>query len=73
MLAHLKIILKKTSAGISSDPTLKIIKNIGRQCGSGEGDCNSDSDCEGQLVCGDNNCGSSGGLWDAEDDCCEKR
>ena len=44
-----------------------------RLCGEGEGDCQRDEDCEGTLQCGEDNCGQSGGLWDAEDDCCEKR
>ena len=44
-----------------------------RLCGEGEGDCQRDEDCEGTLQCGKDNCGLSGGLWDAEDDCCEKR
>ena len=42
-------------------------------CDEGEGDCNDDNECKGSLVCGDNNCGQSGGMWDAEDDCCERR
>ena len=25
------------------------------------------------LECGHNNCGKEGGLWDAEDDCCQRR
>ena len=43
-------------------------------CGEGEGDCHSDHDCSGLLVCGHNNCGSqygrTGGYWGAHDDCC---
>ena len=46
-------------------------------CGEGEGDCNSDGDCAGLLECGSNNCvtefGKTGGLWDAGDDCCQKK
>jgi len=51
--------------------------------GLGDGDCDRDSDCVGDLVCGDDNCGkfrSSEGWgdnddngWDTTDDCCEKR
>ena len=38
------------------------------RCNEGEGDCDSDSDCSGNLVCGSNNCrGGSSGL-----DCCEQ-
>ena len=37
------------------------------QCGHGEGDCDYDSDCAGDLVCGTNNCADGvSGL-----DCCE--
>ena len=42
-------------------------------CKEGEGDCNHDRDCQGLLVCGKDNCGGSGGLWDGTDDCCEKK
>ena len=45
-------------------------------CGIGEGDCNTDNDCGGVLMCGKNNCMKwrpPGGRWDEEDDCCEKR
>merc|ERR1712180_62232 len=44
-------------------------------CRAGEGDCDRDSDCHGDLVCGKDNC-KSGGWWgdrssfDATDDCC---
>ena len=31
------------------------------QCGEGEGDCNTDQDCAGLLVCGRDNCGRAGG------------
>ena len=44
-----------------------------RTCGEGEGDCQGDGDCQGTLQCGKDNCAQSGGLWDAEDDCCERR
>ena len=46
---------------------------VTRICGEGEGDCHRDEDCAGTLQCGEDNCGQSGGLWDAEDDCCERR
>merc|ERR1712055_18177 len=51
----------------------------GKRCGEGEGDCDYDRDCEGNLECGSNNC-----AWDKHkcdkwykpgflcDDCCEK-
>ena len=38
------------------------------QCGVGEGDCDSDADCNPGLVCGKANCVGSG--FDATDDCC---
>ena len=34
-------------------------------CQLGEGDCDKNSDCEGSLVCGYNNC-----PWGDKDDCC---
>ena len=37
-------------------------------CGVAEGDCDDDSDCAGDLVCGDNNCG-----WPGSDDCCKPK
>ena len=36
-------------------------------CKLGEGDCDKDSDCEGSLVCGDDNC-----PWGDGDDCCTR-
>ena len=45
-------------------------------CAEGEGDCDTDNDCAGALVCGTNNCANFrtlDGLWDAEDDCCERQ
>ena len=48
-------------------------KNVGSccatsgPCGLGEGGCDSDSDCTGDLVCGENNC-LAGNL---EMDCCK--
>jgi len=35
-------------------------------CGLFEGDCDSDADCLGRLVCGSDNCG----FWTFGDDCC---
>jgi len=37
-------------------------------CLWGEGDCDWDSDCKGDLVCGSNNCSTVGS--DSGDDCC---
>ena len=38
-------------------------------CRENEGDCDTDSDCLGELVCGTNNCPS--GFPASEYDCCE--
>ena len=37
-------------------------------CRQGEGDCDEDAECEGELVCGTDNCLVAG---DAEGDCCQ--
>ena len=37
-------------------------------CRQGEGDCDDDAECEGELVCGTDNCLVAG---DAEGDCCQ--
>jgi hypothetical protein len=42
------------------------------QCAVGEGDCDSDTDCAGRLVCGEDNCDQSRDIFDLSDDCCEK-
>ena len=46
------------------------------QCIVGEGDCDNNADCLGDLVCGADNCGiynggDRGGDYDGTDDCCE--
>ena len=39
-----------------------------KPCGVGEGDCDSDDQCSGDLKCGTDNCGTGfGDLWD----CCQ--
>ena len=38
------------------------------QCSIGEGDCDKDIDCKGDLVCGEDNC--DGIDFDGTDDCC---
>ena len=38
-------------------------------CDIGEGSCNSDDDCIGDLVCGSKNC--RGDSFDVDDNCCE--
>jgi len=44
-----------------------------KQCGIGEGDCDNDSGCFGNLKCGYNNCNAiNNNLWDSEADCCYK-
>ena len=42
-------------------------------CPLNSGDCNKDQDCQGTMICGKDNCPYSGGRWDDEDDCCERR
>ena len=52
------------------------MKGYANQCGEGDGDCNEDEDCEGSMICGNNNCNkwrALTGLWDSKDDCCERR
>ena len=44
--------------------------NDDHKCNENEGDCQSDSDCAGNLVCGTNNCPSD--FPDSAYDCCEK-
>ena len=40
-------------------------------CGVGEGDCDSDSECNADLICGLDNCHSLDSGWAASDyDCC---
>ena len=43
------------------------------QCIEGEGDCDSDADCKGDLVCGVDNCDRNNPGFDATDDCCQAR
>ena len=40
------------------------------KCGAGEGDCDNDHDCQGSMVCGQDNCPSTG-HFDTTDDCCK--
>ena len=43
------------------------------KCGEWDGNCNSDSDCKDDLICGENNCPTKWGYdWDFEDNCCFK-
>ena len=44
------------------------------KCSENQGDCDYDSDCAGDLVCGTNNCqstGVTGSNWASSADCCE--
>jgi len=41
-----------------------------KPCDVGEGDCDTNDQCRGQLVCGSNNCPKDGFDWDSGDDCC---
>merc|ERR550519_2046997 len=43
------------------------------QCGAGEGDCDSDDQCLGDLTCGKDNCNREGfPSFDSTDDCCQR-
>lgn len=42
-----------------------LLQAVGGYCKEGEGDCDDDAECEGELVCGINNC-----AWNSTDDCC---
>ena len=46
----------------------------GNQCTAGQGDCDKDSHCSGNLVCGSNNClddySLPGSNWGSSADCC---
>ena len=46
--------------------------NERNQCGIGQGDCFDDDGCEGDLVCGQNNCEDKF-QWDTADCCTEKK
>ena len=39
-------------------------------CVEGEGDCDNDQECGGDMVCGDNNCKQFGDIFHPKDDCC---
>ena len=41
-------------------------------CEEGEGDCEDDFECRGDLVCGNNNCKQFGSIFHAKDDCCTR-
>merc|ERR1719391_1510760 len=42
-------------------------------CRAGEGDCDNDDDCEGDLKCGKDNCDRAGySSFDSTDDCCQR-
>merc|ERR1739842_103154 len=52
-----------------------------RPCGYGEGDCDGPLEhgfndghrgCQGDLVCGSNNCKNFGAYYHEKDDCCER-
>ena len=43
---------------------------MSNQCGVGEGDCDSDEECSGALICGNNNCFTDGSEISAAADCC---
>jgi hypothetical protein len=41
-----------------------------RDIGEADGDCDRDSDCSGNLICGVDNCEQTSGIFDSTDDCC---
>ena len=41
-------------------------------CGEGEGDCDKNEDCDGDLICGTNNCRKWNPAAPAAHDCCQK-
>jgi len=43
----------------------------GSPCGIGEGDCDNDEQCAGDLQCGKDNCNKRSVGFDSTDDCCE--
>ena len=43
----------------------------GSPCDVGGGDCDKDSHCSGNLICGNNNCRKWGKHWKRSADCCE--
>ncbi len=43
------------------------------KCQVGEGDCDSSSECEGDLVCGRNNCKDFSHHWPSDYDCCQSK
>ena len=45
--------------------------SIDEPCGVGEGDCDLDEECHGDLVCGKNNCRRDGTGFTVFSDCCE--
>ena len=46
-------------------------------CGIGGGDCDGYEDCQGELICGENNCkddfSTSSSNWDHAADCCVRK
>ena len=41
-------------------------------CGEGEGDCDYDSHCAGNLICEQDNCQKFDSRWSSQQDCCQK-
>ena len=60
----------KPSTGCNAKKSSWSCCNPSNQCYEGEGDCDKNSDCAGDLVCGKNNCGDA---WSNKAyDCCTK-
>ena len=71
-----------SSAALKSDGMDNCCGLGGYKCKEGEGDCDNDSDCAGNLICGKDNCLKGISSWlpflpsfstyDSTDDCCVK-
>ena len=68
-LKHFGIIEKVCDGiGYNYEPYFRSCCTISNQCGIGQGDCDFDNQCSGDLVCGHNNCPSH---FPQHADCCE--
>ena len=70
ILSYINILPQAPCSGGSIEETRECC-SVQNPCIEGAGDCDEDDECEGDLVCGKNNCGHSF-TW-ASADCCEKK
>ena len=70
LLFNLTAALAPTCDGISSTDWSCCSSSV--PCSAGGGDCDYDSDCQGELICGTNNCNEVSGVshWSTAADCC---